>query len=832
MSKYVNSFIPVKPFLNLVRGLIVVLGAMIVQTATVAADRDELPRYITFDSMAGPRCYSPERWSMLSVGIVNPADRPVETLSSLYFQDHSEIQYARRLWVPARAKRMSWCPVLIPRLASSSETTPSVRAILYSKKQDEYRLIESPGGQRFHEGLLRVEHKRPITGCILDDDKTEVPRKLLKAVRAARNLPIRLSGLQMGDLPPRVETMEVLDQLVLANDRVRDDAAAMTSIRQWLHGGGKLWIMLDHVRPETVSRLLGDSFRCHVVDRVEMTELQILCTDRTRGDSDGEHLRFEDPVDLVRVVGVDMEVDYTVDGWPAAFWQKAGRGEVLFTTVGGRAWMRNWPYEERIKVGILKRSEYAATAPMQSLAYRFLSPRSTQSFKPELFRGLAMQQISYRIIGRSWIFLVLGVFCLVVLGAGLWLARARRMTQLGWLGPALAVLAAVVVSGMGYSTKRGIPPTVVETQLLRLDSGIDDVSVDGLVAVYNDQQTSFLLGADRGGILTPDWRGLAGQTRQMTWTDIDKWHWADLSLPQGVRLASTRYSTQFSPRIEAQASWNAEGLVGRLAAGPFTRFADAVIAGRGRGVLAVQLSEDKAFTAATTLASGEFVASGLLNDMQQRRQEVYRQLVRSDDDGRFPERTTLMVWAKSLDAGFQFDPRAQRVGDALLIIPLQMESPEAGTKVRVPTPLLPYRAIPIPGTKAISSSYDNKRRKWIGPLVKGTNTLLRFELPPELLPMRVDRAVMTVRIDATKRRLDLLGLLEDQPQVLETQNSPVGVVQFTVDRQDVLAVDADGGVILGLAVGEFQGEKTGFIQDEGWTIEDASLELFGEVLAE
>ena len=47
-----------------------------------------------------------------------------------------------------------------------------------------------------------------------------------------------------------------------------------------------------------------------------------------------------------------------------------------------------------------------------------------------------------------------------------------------------------------------------------------------------------------------------------------------------------------------------------------------------------------------------------------------------------------------------------------------------------------------------------------------------------------------------------------------------------------VAVDADGGVILGLAVGEFQGEKTGFIQDEGWTIEDASLELFGEVLAE
>src|SRR3990167_10471873 len=81
----------------------------------VGTAEEACPRYLSSDGRAGVRVYVPGSWAMLGVDVANPTDRPVEILSSAYFGGQPELQYARPLWIPARARLAAWQPVLVPR---------------------------------------------------------------------------------------------------------------------------------------------------------------------------------------------------------------------------------------------------------------------------------------------------------------------------------------------------------------------------------------------------------------------------------------------------------------------------------------------------------------------------------------------------------------------------------------------------------------------------------------------------------------------------------------------------------------------------------------------
>src|SRR5205823_1390290 len=150
-----------------------------------------------------------------------------------------------------------------------------------------------------------------------------------------------------------------LDQLVVSSDRVTADPAGLCAIRQWLHGGGRLWVRLDRVSPATVSLLLGEAFPCTVVNRTELTQWQLLqspraeAADEEASDAlegpvpvrqtflriDGKIDTFEPPVEMVCILAPGVKAAHTINGWPASFWRRSGRGKVLFTTLGPRGWV-------------------------------------------------------------------------------------------------------------------------------------------------------------------------------------------------------------------------------------------------------------------------------------------------------------------------------------------------------------------------------------------------------------------------------------------------------------------------------------------------------------
>jgi hypothetical protein len=351
--------------------------------------------------------------------------------------------------------------------------------------------------------------------------------------------------------------------------------------------------------------------------------------------------------------------------------------------------------------------------------------------------------------------------------------------------------------------------------------------VTGLLALYNPGGPVAPLGAERGGVFLPAPEGQEGTTRRMVWTDLDHWHWENLTLAPGLHLLPFQAAAEIDQPLAARVTFGPEGVIGIAALGPLRDPGDALLALPSRRNLAVRFTgADGAFVAGPDdqLAPGQFLASGVLSDEQRHRQEVYRQLLDRRTGPRYPARPTFLTWAAPLDLGFALPAEARRTGAALAAIPLTTERPAPGTRVTIPGPFLPYQGV---GRDGFSLLYDPKNNEWVAARRTAARTLLRFQIPPELLPLRVERATLEVDVNAPGRPLEVLA--GEGATALATRHGPVGRLRFTIDRADVLQPDAEGGVYLGLAVGDPTGRPGATAPADEWQVNELQLELTGRV---
>ena len=722
---------------------------------------------------------------------------------------------------------------------ADDKASHEVVSLLMVKDGGRERLIETNTGEMQHRALLPITHERPVTGALMDPDDGDT-RQLTATARAGRDFSIRLANLPL-ELPPTVEVMDALDQVILASDRVVDDAAGCLAIRRWLHAGGRMWIMLDQVKPETVARLLGDDARLHVVDRVGLTEIEVKDIRKKGRVVDGPKSLREEPVDLVRVLGEGFDVTHEVNGWPAAFTQNVGKGKVLFTTLSPHGWMRPRTSEDKKAKTSMKQTGFIALPPLETLAIDFFQPYAPPTLDPEVFEPYVSEQIGYQVVDRRNVLLVLGGFCIVILAAGLWLMSAGRLQWLSWIGPAAAVVAATVLAAMGQASKTAVPPSIASGQFVEVSPAIDDLQATGLFAFYQQDRSERPIGAGRGGLFTLNTAGQSRSTRRMVWTDIDRWHWANLRLPSGDSAATSQRASAARPSIHAIATLGPQGIEGNLSAGTFTNLGDAVIATPAARRMVVAIDQQGRFSGGSddVLTQSNFISNTVLTDEQLRRQAVYRQLFARSEENQtslsvpYPLKPTLLFWADPLEAGFEVMDDVPKLGGALVAVPLKLRRPSVGAKIVIPSPLLPFQSVAPPDAHAAASTYNNAQRRWLDVFTTPTRTLMRFELPPELLPLRIDRAKLTLRINAPSRPLEITAIVDGKLKTLQSEQSPVGTFTFTIDDPDALQLDEGGGLQLGFNVGEFVGDKGDQgIATIGWKIDEATLEVDGEVVDE
>jgi hypothetical protein len=778
----------------------------------------------------GVRPFLSESWGTLQLMLQNPNAQARDARLLVFFAGRPDVQYGRDVWVPARSTLTTWM-LIGPAEPQAEPHSRELQVLLYDRTGGQNRLVLPPGEQRVRGSAGTYRRREPVTCVMTDlgpegddappgsDAAAEEVRQLARTFRSAANLSEHVQTLYERFLPPTADAFQGVDHFVLADRRLGNDPAGQLVLRRWVQRGGKLWVMLDLADADTVGDLLGDGPSFQVVDRTSLTTVRIHSLVSNRVGAEVPMQELEQPVDLIRVVPAPEDrVLHTVDGWPASFTRQVGRGKVLFTTLGARGWFRPRtaidgpsPYEGFRDLPV-------ALFPLEQLAQELQPDPDPHPFGVDAFGPLLSDEIGYSIMGVGTAALIFGAFVAVLLALGMWLRRSRRPELVGWLAPAAAVAAAATFFALGEASRRSVPPKVAVVQMVEAVPAGREQPVSGLLAIYRPDGGPATVASAQGGLLDLDMRGLEGQTRRLVVTDTDAWHWEDLALPAGVRLAPFQYTTRKGEPVGAVARFGRDGIEGKLAAGPFQGLADALISTPTRRPLAVRLRPDGTFTAAERLPPGQYLSAAVLSDRQQRRQEVYRQLLAEEGPSHLEDRTVLLAWAEPVELPFTLEPGAQTAGSALLAVPLEFERGPPGTRFTIPSPLIRCRRMLQGGLGRLSLQGKFE-----------ADMDLRFELPRGLLPLKVERARLFLKINARGRRVTVSGQADEGRVKLLVVEGPTEPIRLDITRADLLRPDGQGRLRLNFAVSDLlparaDGQRAAG-DDSSWTIDVPELEL-------
>jgi hypothetical protein len=822
-------------------------------------------------TVGGLHVFVPEKWSALDLVVSNPFDEPREVLTATYFDEAPTLQYGRRLWVPARARLATWAPVLLPRLPPSGDTRFGIHSVVFDPTQRQEVLQREDAGTRLHSGTIPARLDRPITGflgtSVPGDGKSDPAFDLVIAGRLSKHQSRRIALFNAHTPIPDDFGLQGVDQLVISNEQIHEDVVRLPAIRRWMHAGGSLWIMLDVVDPLALERIAGDEFRCHVVDRVGLTSVRIDST-RKDGSTAAVEADYEQPVDLVRVVlaDSDVQVEHTVNGWPAAFWKSFGAGRLLVTTLGARGWLRervpddpsavnragrarasDTPTEQESDMQSQAESRFVLPPPMTDLANEFfMIPVTQRSSILDAFETQAAEYIGYSIPPRWQIAgLLIGLGGSVVT-LGVWLGRKRALEHLGWSGPALSLGVSSALLIIGGLNRHAIPATVAVADMVHAISGTDDIWSQGAVVFFRSESGRWEISSTDGGRLLPDMTGQEGTTRRLVWSDLDAWSWQNLYQTAPQRSGRFDQARTLPHRIEAQATAGPDGLSGRLSIPATMSASDPILATR-IGQLAVDLAPGGSIRVAAdgVLVKDQYLAAGVLSDEQNRRRRT-NELVLQNLRGNDLSSPLLLFWADQRLSDFQYEQGQRRLGASLVAVPLRLERPPVNTVVRIPSPLLGFRSTYQPGGQPSSPIWDNTRHQW-QEYPGAASAWLKFQLPRELLPLELTRGRLVIRVTGPLGRLEVFGLYREpgdvrtgaiggQPVSIHTWDQPVGTLPVPLDDSNLLRVGNDGSLVLGLAI---KGPERLVEHDQTappdekpsyWRIEELSLELTGKVV--
>ena len=297
-----------------------------------------------------------DRWQTYDFALANPTDTDRIGRLVVFFPDRRDLQYGRDVWVPARSTMATWL-LVGPASAPPGRLSCEVETLLYDRTGGKEQWLRPATQEKIRSrGLVfrKREAATAATAVMIDDEPPEtfvfgqLPQPETpgdEAVHLARTFRLARGGLSeqvsivlAGTLPATPETLDSVEHFVLASERIALDPCGLRALRHWLERGGKVWVMLDRVRPEVVAPLLGDALDFQVVDRIGLTTTKIVAHFRGQEVSDAPPQQHERPVEFARVLLPNQEsVQHTIDGWPIGFARSVGRGTVTFTTLGPRA---------------------------------------------------------------------------------------------------------------------------------------------------------------------------------------------------------------------------------------------------------------------------------------------------------------------------------------------------------------------------------------------------------------------------------------------------------------------------------------------------------------
>lgn len=793
-----------------------------------AAPAEDLPPYkseVIVGSRSGSGIYrfAPGRWNTVRTRLTNrTADGTVLQLRS-YLPDQPALQFGRETWVPPHSIVELSYPFFTPDSTAAATDALELRTQSSVIGQGAEVLIRENSGKLEASDLFRISPRPSVTGVIctvgIPDDSREFDfvQELISTARRIGLLSIPVTEMTDPELPASAENWQAFDQVIVADRRIADDERALASLQQWIAAGGRAWVMLDQVAPDTLSILLGEQNQSSEVDRVGLNALTM-----DWHDPDGTHQKvnaeFEQPVQFVRTLPGDVDVLCSIDGWPAAWSLDYGSGQVLVTALGARAWLRDESGPKRRLFG--KADTFAA---------EFLAVRPGKTALPVELDAVVQEYVGYAIPSRGLVTGLLAAFAgLLMLGAlACW--KLERLEWLGVFGPVTGLAFGGLLVGLGLQQRHSVAPTAARLQVIDVAPGGEDVRIRGTVGLYLPEGRTAQLGGTRGGRALPDFSGSGGAVHRLIWKDLDDWQWLNVSQPAGLRHLHYETSPRQNTRWAAAAEWNASGLAGQLQLPAGLVPEDAILIGPGgRTGVTMQSSGQFQAAAGSELSRGQFLQADVLSNEQRRRSRVVEQIVA---DGGNIDAPTLLFWTAPVDDGLQLGSDLTAVGSALIRAPLVLNRPAVGTEVRVPATLLSVREGRGPDGAVPQGIYDYRNRQWQERPGR-TSTWLQYRLPPSLNPLALRELEVVARVSGPIGKLELSGWREGHLEPIHAWTAPVGTVSARIPDVSTLPTLPDGSFLLSVTAGEPVADPTGRFGDDRqyWRIESLALTVSGTTL--
>lgn len=789
--------------------------------------------------------------------VQNTGDEAASALSLLYFGDQDDVgpQFGRRAWVPGHSRRTVWIPIKIPLDLVSTKIVrgeltlrrSTVKTLLLDQSGDGEQSLRGDNSEVNESRPFSVDVAKAITVEISDNKMLPKDQSAVSATISSLRIANGLGGgvvrIEDGRLPIVAATLDSAQHIVLSGNRLSHDVPGRSALRNWVQSGGRLWVLLDTMEEETCRRFLGDMCSIEYVDAVELTEFEAVET-RT-GNILEEQQHYEAPVRFVRVLVDGADVEVTVNGWPSAFTSTYGEGRIAFTTIGAAALTR-----PRRPSDIGSDQGQVALPELSPVANVLFERENPPAVSNEDFAPLIEQSVGYKVAGKGLILCILSAFCLTLLIAGVFLAKADRLGHLVWVAPLAATAATIPLIVVGVQSRHTVPSTVAVIQVIEAVPAGDDLAVHGLAGVYQTEFNDRPIEVASTSVFVPDRAGAEGKAWRMVWDDLNHWTWENISLPAGMRMVPFSLSQQGKDPTRVHGTFGKDGFEGFVESGPLTGIRDAIVASSNHVALGIEISEDGelAGPVSSSLAPGQYSADNLLNDEQTRHLAVFRNMLDfgisegidpTEDDrlrvrgSKFPAQPSLLAWADTVETGFSFNPDARQTGAALLIAPIQFQRPDVGSRVKIPAVFLPYQAVVGHSSGIISIAYNNRIGVWQNVRNRSDSTI-RFQLPECVLPFELSQATLRIKINAALRTVSLKSGSFDSMVDIGSEDSPVGTFDYKITDANSLGLDANGGLHVSILVSDIEQDPTkdiddhSVVQDTTWKIDFIELEVEGQ----
>ena len=793
----------------------------------MAADRPG-PKLAGVAGRSGLAAYQAGYWGVMSAIVDNPTDQPVNVLTAISFDKQTDVQFGTDSWLPSKSRRIVVQPVRIP--------DPELLGDKPNRAEATIHLLDTsttPDRQWGYDvALIGVEMQQPISGMIAgtdDDRRTDVA--IAARVAAVSNQ--RFTFCRWEQVPSQTAAINSVDTLVISDSEANFDPAQIESLRNWVMSGGRIWIMLDSASPKIAQRILRNDWTVNVVDRVQLNHVAF--TDAA--GKTGATADYETAVDLVRVQAPGMDVLYRVNGWPVAMSRPVGRGSVMVTTLGPEAWLN---------------SDNTANEALERIGVAVMKARYEPPVTGQQFNSYLSHQIGFSIMSRNPVVAILGALVVGLLVAGLVLRRLNRQELIGWVGVGMSVAATLALVLLGRVQRDVVPLTVSSAQFVRIVPEQKQAIVNGLVSVYSPVADKGPIEAVKGGIAWPDMSGQEGQLLRMVWTDWDKWQWRNLKLPSGaIRSADFYHAIPLSDRPEATIRFTPEGVAGEIHGLKDSGSLSDMVLASPRGHLLPKVLPDGSFAAPANDPTAEnlFVMAGT-DAREIERGNIYRNLLTNRYAPRalaihaaasgtlaapaaneafsamrlssrnYPDRLVLLSWGEPLDLGIQLVQTSVIKNSALLEIPVRIQKAKTGDKVSVPSLFLPFRD----AKRGPGSNNDPMSGQWGEPLINADEKRFAFEVPREILPLKLDSSSLTIDIRAPGRTVTVVGYNGRQEIPIDARSAPMS--PYTVDLAAAnVPVEANGDIRISIKIGDYPDMDN----PKEWNFNSLKLQINGTV---